>query len=181
MVSFYTLTFPDFDARDARRIEALRQRLDPVGAARVNAHVTIGFAVETVPQGALIALLERVAGMAAPFDVCFDRIELGNHHENSRGYAFWMPSLGRREIEDLHDHLHSDPDLAYPINRTLPYRPHITLAERQDRDSAQSLVDALNDQRPVARGRITHLSLVALEQDQVIPVARVPLSGGNAQ
>ena len=177
MLAFYTLAFPDFDARDAMRIEALRRRLDPVGAARVNAHVTIGFGVETVPRDALSALIQRVADAAQPFEVSFHKVELGHDHRNPHGYAFWMPSEGRREIEALHDHLHSDPDLAYPIDRDVPYRPHITLAERPDPEAAQALVDELNRDRLTARGRITHLSLVALRRDQVEPVARFALGG----
>lgn len=177
MISFYTLALPDFDARDALRVEAVRRQYDPVGAARVAAHVTIGFGVETIPRDDLSALIRRVADAAAPFEVSFHTVELGHDHRNPHGYAFWMPSAGRTEFFALHDHLHSDPTLAYPINRDVPYRPHITLAERPDADSAQLVVDALNRERLTAHGRVTHLSLVALVHDRVEPVARFALGG----
>ena len=170
--------------RNVQRSSRLKNptRAAAVSAAANNAaHVTIGFAAESIAQGKLIALLERVAQASTPFDLRFDQIELGTDHRDARGYAFWVPSQGRDEVIALHDRLHNDPDLAYPINRAVPYRPHITLAARPTKEAAQDHVEELSTQRLVAQARISHLRLVALFRDLVESVARIRLGDGTRE
>lgn len=166
---FAVAWFPAF--RGIERIEAFRERHDPV-AALVPAHLSLVFPFPTALTRLQIEThVRRVASRWPPIPVTFRRVRI-----EANEFLFLMAARGAASIKGLHDRLYTR-SLQHHLRRDMPYEPHITLArhaelakleaalaEAEERFGAE-FADVIRDVTLLAVGRngkITRLATLAL-------------------
>ena len=165
----FTVAFPDLDANARAWVQALRERHDPQ-AALIEAHFTLLFGVSEVSQADYLAHVAAVARVSAPIDLRCSRVQPWAGPGDAELYLFLQPDEGREAITELHDRLCRGP-LATQLRPELPYLPHITLGRVQGRARAQALCDEMNAQSREFCGRLNTLTVVALRQQRIEPLA----------
>nr|WP_321511875.1 2'-5' RNA ligase family protein [uncultured Hyphomonas sp.] len=175
--ALFTLALPEFAPGAREWVNHVRAAHDREFAGRVDPHFTLVFGNTSLDQDAYLAHVREVAGASAPFPFSCRKAEVGTDHQNDTGYAFLVPDVGHSEILGLRTALHTG--IFAPLLRPdIPYRPHIT-AGRFDRvDAARPVCDTLNASGIDVSGRITALTVVAMQADgRIDEVASAPLGG----
>jgi len=173
--ALFTLALPEMASGVREWVGQVRAAHDPEFASRVGPHFTLVFGDTSLDQDAYLAHVREVAGAAAPFPFACHRTEVGTDHQNDTGYAFLVPDAGHRELLDLRAALHTG--LFAPLLRLdIPYSPHITVGRFDSVGSARPICDALNASGIDVSGRITGLTVVAMQADgRIDEVAGFPL------
>ena len=176
--ALFTLALPDL-APDIREwVRQVRAAHDPAFASRVGAHFTLVFGDTSVDPAAYLAHVRTVAAAGAPFPFACRRAEVGTDHQDDTGYAFLVPDEGRSDIVSLRAALHTG-ILARLLRPDIPYVPHITVGRFDSVALAAEACGALNASGIDVSGRITALTVVAMQADgRIDEVERFPL-GAN--
>ena len=173
--ALFTLALPEFALGVRDWVDHVRATHDRDFASRVGPHFTLVFGDSSIDQAAYLAHVREVAGAAAPFPFACRRAEVGTDHQSDTGYAFLVPDEGHRDLMDLRAVLHTD-IFAPLLRRDIPYSPHITVGRFDSVDTARPTCDALNVSGIDVSGRITALTVVAMQADGSIDeVASFPL------
>lgn len=160
---FAVAWFPRF--RGIERIEALRERHDPM-AALIPAHLSLVFPFPTALSRLQVEThVRRVAARWPPIPVAFRGVRL---HANE--FVFLMAGRGAASIAGLHDRLYTR-SLQPHLRRDLPYEPHITLARNVD---FAALEAAFEEARDALRDEFTdvirEVALLSVARDGKIAV-----------
>ncbi|MGI9052171.1 MAG: 2'-5' RNA ligase family protein [Ilumatobacteraceae bacterium] len=126
----------------AERIEEVRQRWDPVMAARIDAHVTLIH--EVVDHDAAVQRVEELAAVTEPIAVTLTSTACWAGTASYGVYLGVDDDTGR--VGSLQAGL---ADLEAPAWARVPFRPHVTLVHGRTVDPAKAepAWDALCDQR----------------------------------
>ena len=173
--ALFTLALPEFAPGAREWVDRVRVTHDREFADRVGPHFTLVFGDTSIDQEAYLAHVGEVAGAATPFPFACRRAEVGTDHQNDTGYAFLVPDAGHSELLDLRAALHTG--LFAPLLRLdIPYNPHITVGRFERVGPARPICDAQNASGIDVSGRITGLTVVAMQPDgRIDEVAGFPL------
>jgi 2'-5' RNA ligase len=172
-VMLYVLTYPDFEASVAEKIERFRQEYEPERARMVRPHLTLVFGLSDLGPTELIQLCEEVAKGLPPFNVEFSSTECVYDPFEQAFKLFALCGVGGNHVTALHLKLYEgshglEPDQEYP------YRPHMTIATHRDRHVVESLDPTMIGSLPL-RGTIDSLEIVDLVDGRLSSVRSVPL------
>lgn len=180
MTRYFVLAFPELADADRERIEAVRRAHDPQ-AGLVAAHITLVFNVALDDPAPLQAHVAAVAAATAACDILFDDCRVWSERDSADRYLFLMPDpAGEARLHSLHAHLHGGAPAA--VQATMrPYRPHITLARRNDDEESalQALRDRLTTSLTPFTAHLDALTVVALSGDRISTVSRHELKGAG--
>ncbi|MBK7877621.1 MAG: 2'-5' RNA ligase family protein [Planctomycetes bacterium] len=158
---------------DRAWIESIRREHDPQ-SARIGLHVTLAFPAR-VELGFGLSELASAAQVSPRFECAFDRFEPVREPGTSGGHVFWLPELGRKEFEALHDRFYRGAFRAH-LRAEPPYVPHVTVAAKTEFADCVELARELMAMRPRVRGHVEELELLDVGPDRIELLARVPLA-----
>jgi 2'-5' RNA ligase len=158
------VAYPTLDPADRQWIESVRARHDPQ-ASRIEAHVTLVFPAELLPEPVLAHLSASLAGYRS-IAFAMPRAEAVADPIGGGAHVFLVPDEGREELTALHDRLYQGV-LAPLLRREVPFVPHITIAAHTQLEACQGLARELNRAHPVVRGSIRELQLIEVGDGSV--------------
>jgi 2'-5' RNA ligase len=165
MQRLLTISYPELAPEATRYIESFRQSHDAQRHALVPAHFTLVFGCSALGLDEYTNHVAAVASRSKPISFCCKYAMLGNDDENDTAYVFLVPDQGNSEISLLHDRLYSRV-LRPHLRLDLPYVPHITIGSLASREQAKHLCDHLNQQGVFIEGRLTKLTVGAVEGER---------------
>jgi 2'-5' RNA ligase len=175
----FTLAFPETSLGARTWMDRVRAEHDQDFASRVAPHFTLVFGDSSVPEADYLQHVRTVAGAAAPFPFTCRRAITGTDHQDDTGYAFLAPDTGNSEIVKLRNHLHTGP-FSGLLRPDIPYVPHITVGRFAGVKAARQVCDSLNASGINVSGRITALTIVAMDtQGTLQEIQAIPLSGSR--
>jgi 2'-5' RNA ligase len=108
---------------DTSQIETISKKYDPnFGLVGPHATLVFPFPSEQIDEANLIVNLNTVASVTKKFKVLFTDTELSWDQ-----WLFLTPTIGRSEIELLHDKLYELDGIRPHLRADIPFVPHITL------------------------------------------------------
>ncbi len=128
----YVLAYPQFEPRIASQIGTFRSEHEPERAKLVPPHITLVFGVRDADPSHIISLCEGAALTTSQIDVTFDRVEVVEDPFEKTCKLALICSKGGRDLNALHEQLYDGPHRA-EFNADNPFRPHMTVATKADR------------------------------------------------
>ncbi|KCZ90967.1 2'-5' RNA ligase family protein [Hyphomonas jannaschiana] len=176
----FTLAFPETSPGARAWMDGVRAEHDQDFARRVAPHFTLVFGDSSVPEEDYLQHVRTVASTAAPFPFACRRAVTGTDHQDETGYAFLVPDTGDSDILELRNQLHTGP-FSGLLRVDIPYVPHITVGRFASVEAAGQICDSLNASGIEVSGRITALTVVAMDtQGTIQEIQAIPLSGSAA-
>jgi 2'-5' RNA ligase len=173
-MAFYILAFPQLAEGEAARIEQVRAEHDPLGCARIPAHVTLGFALTGIEPASVLGAVREAAAVTPPFVAYFRSVISMPDTVDGGHLVYLVPQDGFAAFVALRRRLHEGA-LARFRRPEIPFIPHLTLSGRLDADAADALAARLDEAALTGAGMIAELAVVAREGDQVRLVEQIPL------
>ncbi|MEZ6001644.1 2'-5' RNA ligase family protein [Hyphomonas sp.] len=176
----FTLAFPETSAGARAWMDRVRAEHDRDFANRVAPHFTLVFGDNSVPEAEYLQHVRTVAEAVAPFPFACTRAVTGTDHQDETGYAFLIPDTGDGDILELRNQLHTGP-FSGLLRADIPYVPHITIGRFASVEAAGKVCDSLNTFGIDVSGRITALTIVAMDtQGTIQEIQAISLSRSKA-
>jgi 2'-5' RNA ligase len=176
MRSIYTISYPEFAEESARFIEGFRHEHDLPYREVVAAHFTLVFSSKGVCDAEYMNHVREVALSSKPIDFVCRYAMLGSDHLDESAYVFLVPDEGYSGISLLHDKLYRGV-LSSALRLEVQYVPHITIGTLRNREEARALCDGLNRAGLSLVGRLSVLTVGALNGGKFENLASFELKG----
>jgi 2'-5' RNA ligase len=173
--TLYTVSFPELGDADRDFVERFRQQHDLTYRNVLPAHFTMVFGVRDMDVESYIEHVRDIARSARPFSFTCRYAMFGADMADDTAYIALVPDEGYSSLSLLHDRLYGGP-LERHHKLELPYVPHITIGRSRDRREAKDLCGHLNESGLMIAGRISSLTVGALENDKFSNLQRVALT-----
>lgn len=172
-MTLYVLIYPKLSPSALADIERFRRRHEPERAALVAAHITIGFAIHSVPAEALIDHARRLASGVQAFELSFASVEPSWDPISAKHQLFLMVERGRDQLVALHAALYRQLP-AGDQQRGPAIEPHMTIATASNqRDIETAVADAVFA-LPIV-GTVDELTVAELGPDGLRTLASITL------
>jgi 2'-5' RNA ligase len=173
-MTLYVLIYPKLGPSLLADIERFRRRHEPGRAALVAAHITVGFAIHSVPADALIAHVRHLALGVEAFDLSFSSVKPCWDRISAEHKLFLMIEHGRDQLIALHDALY----LRLPAEdkpHGPAFEPHMTIATASHRQAIEIAITDAAFVLPIV-GTADELSIVELDPDGLRTLASIELA-----
>ena len=162
MQRLFTVSYPEISAEASSFIRAFRARYDAPFRDVIEAHFTLLFGCTDVGFAEYSAHVAAVAASSEPISFSCQYAMLGADDKTSTAYVFLVPDQGHAAISLLHDRLYTGPLQPF-LRLDIQYTPHITVGVLDRRAEAKKLCDELNREGVCVDGRLTLLTVGAIE------------------
>lgn len=174
-MSYVVIAYPEISKIDFELIQEIREKYDLRQFNVVKPHVTFVFPTAKLDEPALINHVKQSFEVTKAFSVVFSSLKVVEDHSKSYFHIFLVPSVGSKQIVQLHDALYSG-DLESELRHDIPFIPHLGIANDTDRKVMDRLVDKLSDELPNIHGQINKLILAKYDGNIVTDIMDFPLS-----
>ena len=141
---------------DLEEIEAIRKKHDPLFDL-ISPHITLVFPFESeVSNEGLKKHIETNISNKNPFYITLNPIVT-----NVEEYLFLLLEEGKEKIIELHNKLYTD-FLQPFLHKEIPYRPHVTVGRKNDKEMALRVMDGLPPLRDIIRFTIEKITVESI-------------------
>ena len=168
------VSYPDIAPTNLALIQSFRAEHDPQYSL-VEPHFTLVFSVPDFDERRFVEHVRQQAKgfQTVPFSLKCAEVVKAMRGEES--YVFLVPDLGYSDIVRLHDRLYEG-DLAHYLRLDHPYKPHVTLAAKDNPQASRELADQINSDDFTIEGTIRNLDVISLMRDSVTTLERIQLA-----
>ena len=170
-----TLAYPKLSAEDYQRIQDFRKHNDRYFRV-VEPHFTLIFPTTAWEPDPYLAEVEKQARRFQPFDFCIRGAALNKDAFQDLYHAFLVPDEGHAQITKLHYRLCAGRFFYLP-SLDIDFIPHIGIGNSEDPLKCNHMVESWNREEFTIAGCISALDVANYENDTVLTIKQITLSG----
>jgi 2'-5' RNA ligase len=174
-MALLVLGYPSLDSADYRWVQAFRADHDPQFRI-VAPHFTLVFPLDDSLEDELTAHVRLHAKSSPKLSFTLRCATLMPDAGSESAHIFLTPDEGFSALVKLHNQLYTGV-LAPHLRLDMPFVPHITVGQKDDRQAAQRLVAELNTQNFAIQGSIARLTVIRFANGLVTNLVETPLLG----
>jgi hypothetical protein len=173
-MALMALAFPELKQVDYNFIQTFRKKNDEFYFNIVKPHFIVVFPVAEFSVDDFKEEVVTRLGNTNKFDFSIRCATVNKDPFDKTYHVFLVPDKGFSNIVKIHDRLYAG-KFASNLNLDVDFIPHIGIGTTDDKLKCKEMVDALNKDYIVIRGKVNSIDIVSFEDNAINTIERLKL------
>jgi 2'-5' RNA ligase len=169
------VAYPKLDPNQFEWIQSHRMKYDTYLFHIIDPHFTIVFPVINKTEYEFIQTVENCASGINKIEFEIKKAALHADPLTGKFLQFLVPEKGYSEIVNIHDKIYAG-ELKNNLRTDLPFIPHITIGNHDERSSCSLAVEQINSLNLKISGAIDALTIIDFDKDRITPIKTILLA-----
>jgi len=169
-MAYLVVAYPDLSTFDMDWIQEYRQKEDALYYDVIAPHFTLVFPVFDIEESVFLEEMEQITKELRSFTFTLRSATINKDSFNDYFHTFLVPDEGNSNIIKIHDSLYSGL-LKEHLRLDIDFIPHMGIGNSLDKKACKNMVDSWNIADFEIKGSVSKLTVIALENNIVKPLA----------